>query len=252
MGSLLNGLIAARRPQRLRRHVPDLLRLHAAGRPPRGADRRAGDVRLDARLGVARRGRPHPPADRAPDGPAGDPAALPAAPLRRQRGGPGVARRDGARGRPVRPGALAPGAADARPRPRRVRRPRRACCAAPTCWPTATGTPDAIVMATGAEVHDALAARETLQADGIGVRVVSMPCWELFDQQDQAYRDEVLPPAVTARVSIEAGTTFGWERWSATRARASASTASAPRRRARWWPASSASRPRPSSRRCAR
>jgi transketolase len=69
------------------------------------------------------------------------------------------------------------------------------------------------VLATGSEVHDALAARETLAGEGIGVRVVSMPCWELFEQQDQAYRDEVLPPAVTARVSVEAGITFGWERW---------------------------------------
>jgi transketolase len=75
------------------------------------------------------------------------------------------------------------------------------------------GAPDAIVMATGAEVHDALAAREALAGEGIAVRVVSMPCWELFVQQDQAYRDEVLPPSVTARVSVEAGTTFGWERW---------------------------------------
>jgi transketolase len=75
------------------------------------------------------------------------------------------------------------------------------------------GTPDAIVMATGAEVHDALAARETLAGDGIAVRVVSMPCWELFDQQERAYHDEVLPPSVTARVSIEAGTTFGWQRF---------------------------------------
>jgi transketolase len=45
------------------------------------------------------------------------------------------------------------------------------------------------------------------------VRVVSLPCWELFDEQPEGYRDEVLPPSVTARVSIEAGITFGWERW---------------------------------------
>ena len=75
------------------------------------------------------------------------------------------------------------------------------------------GTPDAIVMASGSEVHDALAARDTLAEQGVNVRVVSMPCWELFEEQDQAYRDSVLPPEVTARVSIEAGTTFGWERW---------------------------------------
>jgi transketolase len=77
----------------------------------------------------------------------------------------------------------------------------------------AEGSLDAIVMATGSEVHDALAAREALAAEGIGVRVVSMPCWELFDGQEQAYRDEVLPPGVTARVSVEAGITFGWEKW---------------------------------------
>ena len=75
------------------------------------------------------------------------------------------------------------------------------------------GTPDAIVIATGSEVHDALTARETLAEQGTKVRVVSMPSWELFRLQDQAYRDQVLPPEVTARVSIEAGTTFGWERW---------------------------------------
>jgi transketolase len=75
------------------------------------------------------------------------------------------------------------------------------------------GTPDAIVIGTGSEVHDALAARETLQEQGVRVRVVSMPSWELFARQDQAYRDSVLPPDVTARVSIEAGTTFGWQRW---------------------------------------
>ena len=69
------------------------------------------------------------------------------------------------------------------------------------------------MIASGSEVHDALAARETLQAEGIGVRVVSMPSWDLFELQDAAYRDQVLPPTVTARVSIEAGVTAGWERW---------------------------------------
>ncbi len=77
----------------------------------------------------------------------------------------------------------------------------------------ASGGLDAIVIASGSEVHDALAAREVLQAAGIGVRVVSMPSWDLFALQDPAYRDEVLPPAVRTRVSIEAGSTFGWERW---------------------------------------
>ena len=70
--------------------------------------------------------------------------------------------------------------------------------------------PDAIVLATGSEVSLALEAARSLEAN---TRVVSLPCWELFDEQDAAYREEVLPPSVRARVSIEAGITFGWERW---------------------------------------
>ncbi|MEV0323431.1 transketolase [Streptomyces sp. NPDC050658] len=72
------------------------------------------------------------------------------------------------------------------------------------------GTPDVVVIATGSEVHVALAAREILRSEGIGARVVSMPCLEWFQEQDQAYRDEVLPPEVGARVSVEAGTAVGW------------------------------------------
>ncbi len=72
---------------------------------------------------------------------------------------------------------------------------------------------DAIVIATGSEVQLAVAARELLAQEGIGVRVVSMPCWETFEAQDVAYREAVLPAAVTARVSVEAGVTFGWHRW---------------------------------------
>ena len=56
-------------------------------------------------------------------------------------------------------------------------------------------------------------ARDELARSGVGARVVSMPCWEAFLEQDDAYRDDVLPPAVAARVSVEAGVTFGWERW---------------------------------------
>ena len=70
--------------------------------------------------------------------------------------------------------------------------------------------PDAIVLATGSELSLALDAARSLETN---TRVVSLPCWELFSEQDAAYRDEVLPPGVRARVSIEAGITFGWERW---------------------------------------
>ena len=75
------------------------------------------------------------------------------------------------------------------------------------------GTPQAIVIATGSEVHLALAARELLARDGIAVRVVSMPCWEAFRAEDDAYRESVLPSAVRARVSVEAGATLGWREW---------------------------------------
>jgi transketolase len=69
-----------------------------------------------------------------------------------------------------------------------------------------------VLIATGSEVELAVAVAEALEARGIGADVVSMPCWSLFDAQDQAWRDDVLPPGLP-RVSIEAGTTFGWERY---------------------------------------
>jgi transketolase len=75
------------------------------------------------------------------------------------------------------------------------------------------GEPDAILIATGSEVEKALEARTILAEEGLDARVVSMPSWEVFAGQDESYREEVLPPAITARVSIEAAATFGWERW---------------------------------------
>ena len=73
--------------------------------------------------------------------------------------------------------------------------------------------PTVIIIATGSEVSVALAARETLNLQGVQVQVVSMPCIEWFDQQSQAYRDQVLPPRITARVAVEAGATLGWHRF---------------------------------------
>jgi transketolase len=73
--------------------------------------------------------------------------------------------------------------------------------------------PELILIGTGSEVQLAIAAHETLSAEGVRSRVVSLPCWELFERQDQAYRDEVLPPAVTARVAVEEASTLGWERY---------------------------------------
>ncbi|MFW5655420.1 MAG: transketolase [Roseicyclus sp.] len=76
----------------------------------------------------------------------------------------------------------------------------------------AEGKRQAILMATGSEVAIAMAARDLLQADGIGTRVVSMPSWELFEMQDEAYRRRVLP-AGPVRVAVEAAVRFGWDRW---------------------------------------
>ena len=76
----------------------------------------------------------------------------------------------------------------------------------------ADGKRQAIIIATGSEVEVALAARDLLQAEGIGTRVVSMPCAELFAQQDEAYRKRVLP-AGPVRVAVEAGVRFGWDQW---------------------------------------
>jgi transketolase len=75
------------------------------------------------------------------------------------------------------------------------------------------GDPRVILIGTGSEVQIALAARDQLQADGVATRVVSMPCVEWFADQDAAYRDEVLPPAVRARVSVEAGLALGWRQF---------------------------------------
>ena len=73
--------------------------------------------------------------------------------------------------------------------------------------------PDVILIGTGSEVQLCLSAYENMTRDGLRVRVVSMPSWELFDRQDDDYRDSVLPPDITARVSVEQGTMLGWERW---------------------------------------
>ncbi len=75
------------------------------------------------------------------------------------------------------------------------------------------GQPDVLLIATGSEVEIAVAARDTLQERGVAARVVSLPCWEWFAQQDEDYRESVLPAAVRARVSVEAATSFGWERF---------------------------------------
>ena len=82
----------------------------------------------------------------------------------------------------------------------------------------APGKPvELILIATGSEVAPALEAFEKLSAEGIGVRLVSLPSWDLFAKQPQSYRDEVLPPEVTARLAVEAAAPFGWERYVGTK-----------------------------------
>jgi transketolase len=75
------------------------------------------------------------------------------------------------------------------------------------------GRPEVILLSTGSEVSLCVEAFERLTAEGVRVRVVSMPSWELFEQQNQSYRDLVIPPEVTARVSVEQASTFGWQRY---------------------------------------
>lgn len=77
----------------------------------------------------------------------------------------------------------------------------------------ADGKPEVILIGTGSEVALCVEAYETLTRDGVAARVVSLPSWELFEEQSQAYRDQVLPPHVTARVSVEAGSVLGWDRY---------------------------------------
>ncbi|MBA9067502.1 transketolase [Methylorubrum extorquens] len=75
------------------------------------------------------------------------------------------------------------------------------------------GTPDVILIGTGSEVQLCVGAYETLKGEGVKARVVSMPSWELFERQDEAYRNSVLPPEVLARVAVEQGSVIGWDRY---------------------------------------
>jgi transketolase len=70
-----------------------------------------------------------------------------------------------------------------------------------------------ILIGTGSEVSLTLEAREKLQAEGVPTRVISMPCWELFEAESKEYRDEVLPPSIKSRLAVEAGVREGWDRY---------------------------------------
>ncbi len=75
------------------------------------------------------------------------------------------------------------------------------------------GAPDVILIGTGSELEIAMSAQALLAERGVKTRVVSMPSWTAFEAESQDYRDSILPPHITARVSIEAGVTTGWEKW---------------------------------------
>jgi transketolase len=75
------------------------------------------------------------------------------------------------------------------------------------------GKPDLILIATGTEVQWAVGAQPVLEEQGIKTRIVSMPCWELFEEQDKSYREKVLPSGVRKRLAIEAATPLGWQKW---------------------------------------
>ena len=77
----------------------------------------------------------------------------------------------------------------------------------------AGGRPEVLLMASGSEVSLCVEAYEQLKGEGIKARVVSMPSWEIFEHQSQAYRESVIPPDVSARVSVEQASTFGWARF---------------------------------------
>src|SRR5437763_1953382 len=99
------------------------------------------------------------------------------------------------------------------PRPADAPSAPDAHAAAPDAHEDEPTTPRLVILATGSEVSLALEAREQLQKEGVPVRVVSMPCWELFEEQDRSYRDSVIPPDTSARLAVEAASPLGWDRY---------------------------------------
>ena len=222
----------ARRAPAVRQHLPGLLRLHEAGDPARGDHAAAGDLHRHPRFDRPGRGRADPPADRAP------------------RDAPGHSRTWSSSGPATRPrrsrrGGWPWSAATARPC---WCSPARSCrCSTAPPLGSAEGVrrggyvlldppgggPQAILIATGSEVHVALAAARLLQADGVRARVVSLPSWELFAAQPESYRDEVLPPR-------------SGPGWASRRPRRSAGSGGPPTTE-RCWPWTASAPPRPAT-----
>ena len=246
MGSILNG-IALHGDPRLRRHVPRLQRLHAPGRPAGLAHGAAGHyVWTHDSIGLGEDGPTHQPVEHLTAL-----RAIPGLDVVRPADANETADRLGARSSraPTRPGGARPDPAErARPRPRRLRRPT-ASPAAPTCSPRPTGG-DAGRDPRRHRVRGAARPRRPRRARGRRAsRPGSSRCRAgVVREQDQAYRDSVLPPAVTARVSVEAGIALTWQAIVGdARPRRQPRALRRLRRRPRTSTASSGSPPRPSS-----
>ena len=196
----------------VRRHVPDVLRLHARRGPVGRGDGRPGHLRLDPRLDRPRRGRPDPPAGRAPGRAAGHSRVCPSS-------GRAMPTRPRSPGRPIleRQADWFSGPVGIcltrQPIPTLDGTSAEGVSKGAYVLADADGDLQVILLASGSELQIAVAARETLQAEGIGTRVVSVPCLDWFEAQDSDYIESVLPSAVTARVSIEAGIAQPWWRW---------------------------------------
>ena len=207
MAGIVNGMQVHGGLQHLCGHVPGLLRLHEARHPPVRPDEAAGALRPDARLHRRGRGRPDPPARRAPGRAALHAQRLPLAPCGRARGRRGLRQGPDA----PRPELLCPDPPE--PAPLQEQRQGGHASGGYVLADSAKAVPDVILLASGSEVEVALGAKDKLAAEGIDARVVSMPCFAVFDQQDEAYREGVLPKAVRARLAIEAATSFGWHKY---------------------------------------
>ena len=212
MGGILNGINLSRPHPRLRRHLPGVRRLHArrpCGSPPSCRSRRSSSGRHDS-VGVGEDGPTHQPIEHL--------ASLRAIP------GLDVVRPSDANETAVawgeilrradRPAGIILSRQDLRTIPRGEKfASAEGVANGAYVVSEADGEAAVILLASGSEVELALASQDALQAEGIATRVVSVPCQEWFDEQTPEYKESVLPAAVTARVSIEAGIAMGWSKY---------------------------------------
>ena len=183
-------------------------RLHAPADQALGADEARLRVDLQPRLGRGGRGRPDPPAGRAPRRDARDPEPHGDPPADATEATEAWALTLESHGGPI---CLVFSRQDVPILDRNALAPASGLRKGAYVL-AEVDSPDVVLVATGAEVSTALGARDLLAEKGVQVRVVSMPSWELFEQQSAEYRDEVLPRGVP-KISVEAGSTFGWARW---------------------------------------